>query len=101
MESLPATHRSPVVIYVTSRFRSPSVALEQAGQVVVSVFHRWANSGSETLSDLPKVTQLLNARGKTKTLIIHVHPLILAYCLELKDRPMGSLIVPSFFQCRR
>ena len=38
------------------------------------------------LSDLPKVTQLLNGRGKTKTLTIHVHPVILVHSLGLKER---------------
>lgn len=52
------------------------------------------------LSDLPKVTQLLNARGKTKTLIIHVHPMILTHSLGLRERPIWSLMSPSFFQCR-
>lgn len=39
------------------------------------------------LSDLPKVTQLLGGRDKTKTLIICVQPMVLAHSLGLKERP--------------
>lgn len=77
-----------MVIYITLCLLGLPLSLWNRQGKYYYLFFIGEQTGSETLSDLPKATQLLSSKDKTKTLIINVYPMILARPLGLKERPI-------------